>query len=137
VDVSHGGEESCGGEDPDSGHGQEILNRGNSVAEALELVFEGGGLGFELPDFLEGLKEGVTKKSGDQVMVEGAVGVGQERPSALGDRNAEFSKNSADSIDAGRTTGEVSGAQAVEGRDGLLVQSFNRDSGDLLVTSGL
>jgi hypothetical protein len=70
-------------------------------------------------------------------MVESLVGVGQESASALGDRDPEFGKDSTDGIDASRTAGEVPGAKAVEGRNGLLVQGLHGDSGDILVASGL
>jgi hypothetical protein len=133
VDVAHGGEEGGGGEDSDAGDGEEILNRRDGVTESLELVLEAGGLGLELSDFLEGLEEGVSEKRGDQVMVEGAVCVGQEGPSSLGHRDTEFSEETADGIDASGAAGEVSGAKPVQSGDGLLIQRLDGDRCDLLI----
>jgi hypothetical protein len=136
VDVAYGGEEGRGREDSDAGDGEEILDRRDGVTEPLELVFECGGLGLELLDFLEGLKEGIPEKSGDQVMVEGRVGVDQERSGALGNGDAKFDEETADGVDAGRAAGEISGAKTVQGRDGLLIERFDRDGYDVLVACG-
>jgi hypothetical protein len=69
-------------------------------------------------------------------MVEGAVCVGQEGASALGNRNAEFSQKASDSIDASGAAGEVSGAKAMQSGDGPLIQRFHRDGCDLLIPGG-
>jgi hypothetical protein len=98
VDVVHGGEEGGGGEDSDAGNGEEILDRWDVVSEAPELVFEAGGLGLEFLDFLQGLQESVAEEGRDQVMVEGAVCVGQECASPLGDRDAKFDEEAADGV---------------------------------------
>jgi hypothetical protein len=136
VDVTYSGEEGGGREDPDAGDSEEILDRGDLVSQALELVLEAGGLGLELPDFFQGLNEGVTEKRGDQVMIESSVSVGQKGPSALGDGDAEFSEEPSDGIDASGAAGEVSRAKAVQSSDGLLIQRFHGDPCDLLIARG-
>lgn len=137
MDVAHGDEEGRGRKDSDAGDGEKKLDRGDLLPEPLELAPEADGLGFEFPDLFEGLEEGVTEKAGNQLMVEGAMGMGQEGSGALGDGDAELSEKAANGIDAGSAAGEVPGAQAVQGRDGLLLQGFHGDRRDLLVATSL
>ena len=135
ADIADRGEESGGREDSKARDGEEVLDGGDTVAEALELVPEAGGFGLEFSDLLEGLAERFPEECGDQVMVEGAVCVGQEGASALGNGDAELSEEPADGIDASGSSGQVSGAKAVQSGDGLLIQRFHGDGCDLLVSS--
>jgi len=136
ADIADRGEESGGREDSEAWDGEEVLDGGDTVAEALELVPEAGGLGVEFSDLLEGLAERFPEECGDQVMVEGAVCVGQEGARALGYGDAELSEEPADGIDASGSGGEVSGAKAMQGSDGLLIQRFHRYGCDPLVACG-
>jgi hypothetical protein len=102
----------------------------------LELIPEMGSLGLELSDFGEGLEEGVPEEGRDQIVVEGAVCMGQEGPGALWNGDSELAEKPADGIDPSGAAGEVPGAKAVEGRDGLLVEGFDGDADDVLVTCG-
>lgn len=112
------------------------MHRWDVVSETLESVFEAGGLGLELLDFLQGLEESVAEEGGDQVMVEALMCVGQKCASPLGNRDAKFDEEAADGVDAGGAAGEVSGAKAVQSRDGLLIERFHGDRRDLLITCG-
>ena len=136
MDVAHGGEKGCGRENADAWNGHEIPDSGDLITETLELVFEVGCLGLELSDLGEGLKKGVAEKAWDPVIVEGVVSVDQERPGALGNEDAELAEEPPDGIDTSGAAGEVPGAKPVEGRDGLLVQSFDGDADDVLVACG-
>ena len=99
------------------------------------MIPEAGGFGLEFSDFLKGLEERLAEECRDQVVVEGAVSVGQEGASALGNGDSELSEKPTDGIDASSAAGEVSGAKAMQGGDGLLIQRFHRDGCDLLIPS--
>jgi hypothetical protein len=82
------------------------------------------------------LEKGVPEKAWDQVVIEGAVSMGEEGPSALWNGDSELAEEPADGIDTSGAAGEVSGTKPVEGRDGLLIQGFDGDADDVLVSGG-
>jgi hypothetical protein len=103
----------------------------------LELALEVVGLGLEFLDLGEGLGKGSPEIGGEVVIIESEVGLGQEGTSALGNRDAKLAEKTTDGIDTGGAGAEITGAKAVQGIDGLLVQGFDRDRGDVLLASGL
>jgi len=137
VDVTDGGNKGGGREDADARDGHEKRDGRNQRGEVLELPLEIVGLGLEFLDLGEGLGKGGPEIGRERVIIESEVGLGQEGASALGNRDAKLAEKTTDGIDTGGAGAEITGAKTVQGRDGLLVQGFNGDRGDILIPSSL
>ena len=84
MDVTDGGNEGGGREDPDAGDGHEEGDRRDEGSEALKLALEVVGLGLELFDLKEGLGESGLEIGGELVVVQRDRGLCQEGTRALG-----------------------------------------------------
>jgi hypothetical protein len=137
VDVTDGGNEGSGREDANAQDGHEKRDGRNQRCEVLKLALEVISLGLELLDLGEGLGKGSPEIGGKRVIIESQVGLGQEGAGTLRHGDTELSQETTDRIDTGGAGSEITGSQAVQSVDGLLIQGFDRDRCDILVASSL
>jgi hypothetical protein len=137
VDVTDGGNEGGGREDADARDGHEKRDPWDEGGELFKLALEIVSLGLEFLDLGEGLGKGSPEIGGKRVIIEGEVGLGQEGASAQRHGDAELSQETTDRVDTGGAGAEIAGAKAVQRIDGLLIEGFDGDWSDILITSGL
>ena len=103
----------------------------------LKLALEVISFGLEFLDLGEGLGERSPEIRGQAVILESEVDLGQEGASAQRHGDAELSQEATDGIDTGSAGAEITGAKAVQRIEGLLIQGFDGDRGDVLIASSL
>jgi hypothetical protein len=139
VDVADEGDESGGGQDTDTGDGEQPVDGGDLSSESTYLVV---GIVQERPeamDLLTSLVQGVPQSHRDLgigVFDEGADVwddvLGTER-----DKDTELAEDASDGVDVGGTSSKPGGAETMQGGKGLLLDGFDGNGVDVLVSVSL
>jgi hypothetical protein len=137
--VADEGNESGSGEGTDPGDGPETRDIGELMAEGVEGAFGKMDAVVELLDVVADGGEDGMKNGGDLrfVGVDRLVNGGDNETGPEGDDDTELTQETADGVDACGAGGEPTGAETVEGGEGLLVDGLDGDRVDVFVAGGL
>ena len=133
--IAHEGDEGGGGQEADPGDREQTSDDGGLAGERGQLAFHGVSPVFELTDLGAALGERGSEGVGKNrvgVLQEGLhVGEDVARPQRYGD--PELAEEPAEGVDPGRAGGEPGGAEAMQGREGLLGDGLDRNGADRVV----
>src|SRR6266704_2174991 len=133
------GNQGGGGEETDAGDGAQAGDGGSLVGECLELVLDDTDAALDVADLGAGGGESRAQSVGQT-----GLGVGEQVPGpgenmvrADGDGAAELAQQTADGVEAGGSSGQPGGAQAVQSGQGLLGDGLHGNRVDVLVAECL
>ena len=137
-DVTDKSDEGGGGEEADTGDGAQKLDQGVVIGEGLELALDVENTGFEMRDFVGGVRENGVEGFGDAGILElyERTNLWYDEAGAGGDGDPELAEDAAGGVDTGSPIGAQGGTETMESGEGVLVWRLDGDGPDVAVTEG-
>src|SRR5207245_9074881 len=137
--VSDEGNQGGGGDETDARDGAQAGDGGSLVGECLELVLDDTDAALQVVYLGAGGGESRAQSVGQTGLGVGeqVPGLGEDMVRPDGDGAAEFAQQPADCIDAGSSSRQPGGAQAMQSGQGLLGDGLHGHGVDVLVAERL
>ena len=136
LDVSYEGDERCGGDQPDAGNREQLLDGRGLLGQKFELLFDCADALLEVSNLQACLSQGQAQWIRQLVLsvLQQSPGLGDYLLRADGQEMAELAQDAPHQVDPGGAIGEPCRTQAMKGGKGLLGNGLDRDGSDRLVS---